>query len=181
MQIKQKNQENPLVPTLQTSKEEELTAESIIEHLNNGATLADVIGITFEQREAIYTMGYFQYTQAKYSEAMKFFRFLLVHDQFDLRAIFGLGCCLQMQGHYTQAQLYLGLAVILEPSNPASGVQFAECLLMARKKKEAIDILQKTRNEFKKLPQYELLIRRVDALLSFASSSESPEFTNGSK
>lgn len=168
-------------PSEKTGNDKELNAELILEHLNNGANLADVMEITLEQREAIYTMGHFQYMQGKYIDALKFFRFLLFHDQFDLRAIFGVGCCLQMQGDYNNAQIFLGMAVMMEPTNPASGVQFAECLLMDKKKKEAIDILQKTRMEFGKFPEHESLIRRVDALLKFAMTSSAEESTNGSK
>jgi type III secretion system low calcium response chaperone LcrH/SycD len=181
MENKQQNPERPAIPPEQVSDDAELTAEVIVQHLQNGATLGDVVGITLEQREAIYTMGHYQYVQGKYVDAMKFFRFLLFHDQFDVRAIFGVGCCLQMQKHYEEAQVYLGLAVMMEPSNPASGVQFAECLLMAGKKPEAINILQKTRQEFGKFPKYELLIRRVDALLKLASASLTTDSTNGSK
>jgi type III secretion system low calcium response chaperone LcrH/SycD len=182
MQDTQKNKNfSPNFMPEKTDANEELTAESIIEHLNNGATLADVIGITLEQREAIYTMGHYQYTQGKYIDAMKFFRFLLFHDQFDLRAIFGVGCCLQMQGDYSNAQIFLGMVVMMEPTNPTSGVQFAECLLMDKKKNEAIDILQKTRMEFGKIPQHQLLIRRVDALLNFAITSNAEDSKHGSK
>lgn len=177
--------QNQNIRTTNTSEKKsddtELTAEIILEHLNNGAILADVMGITPEQREAIYTMGHFQYSQGKFNDAMKFFRFLLFHDQFDLRAIFGVGCCLQMQGDYKNAQIFLGMTVMMEPSNPASGVQFAECLLMDKKKNEAIDILQKTRIEFGKIQQHESLIRRVDALLNFATTSNAEDSKNGSK
>lgn len=181
MKNNQHNLEKSAIPLTATEYEEELTVETLVQHLLNGATLADVVGITLEQREAIYTMGHYQYIQGKYADAMKFFRFLLFHDQLDLRAMFGIGCCLQMQGDYVQAQVYLGLAVMMEPSNPASGVQFAECLFMAGKKTEAIDILQKTRKEFGKFPQHELLIRKVDALLKFANASGAAESIDGSK
>lgn len=182
MQANQQNDnKNPALPSERADADETLSAVSILEHLNNGATLADVIGITPEQREAIYTLGHYQYTQGKYIDAMKFFRFLLFHDQFDLRAIFGIGCCLQMQGDFSQAQLFLGMAVMMEPSNPASGVQFAECLLMDKKKKEAVDILQKTKQEFGKFPQHNSLIRRVDAILEFAALSSTNVSTDGSK
>ena len=70
---------------------------------------------------------------------------------------------------------------MMEPTNPASGVQFAECLLMDKKKNEAIDILQKTRMEFGKIPQHQLLIRRVDALLNFAITSNAEDSKHGSK
>jgi len=180
-EIAQNQKNGQTLPSENTGDDEELTAESILEHLNNGASLADVMGITHEQREAIYTMGHYQYTQGKYSDALKFFRFLLFHDQFDLRAMFGVGCCLQMQGDYSNAQIFLGMAVMMEPTNPSSGVQFAECLLMNKKKNEAIGILQKTRQEFGKFPQHELLIRRVDALLQFATATSSEKSINGSK
>ena len=181
MEKNQQNIESPATPLAATSDADELMAQTIVQHLLNGATLGDVVGLTLEQHEAIYTMGHYQYTQGKYADSMKFFRFLLFHDQYDLRAMFGVGCCLQMQGQYEQAQIYLGLAVMMEPSNPASGVQFAECLLMAGKKIEAIDILQKTQKEFGKFPQHELLIRKVDALLTFAKNSVPAKSMNGSE
>ena len=167
-QIKTENQEAPLSAT---EADDELTVESLVQHLTNGATLADVIGISIEQREAIYTMGHFHYAQGKYLDAMKFFRFLLFHDQYDLRAMFGLGCCLKMLGEYDLAQIYLGLAVMMKPSDPEPGVQFAECLLFLGKKTEAMNLLKKTRNEFDKYPEHEALIRKVNSLLQLASGS----------
>lgn len=168
MENTQKKMDVQQISPSDTEVEEELTVESVIQHLTNGATLAEVVGITPEQREAIYTMGHFFYAQGRYLDAMKFFRFLLFYDQFELRAMFGLGCCLKMLGHYDEAQIFLGLAVIVNPSDPVPGVQFAECLLMTGKKIEAINLLQKTLKEFGKLPEHQILIRKVEALLQLA-------------
>ena len=169
MENTQKKIEPLEIPISSIQTNDELTVDSLIQHLTNGATLADVVGISVDQREAIYTMGHFQYSQGKYLDAMKFFRFLLFYDQYELRAMFGFGCCLKMLGEYDLAQIYLGLAVMMDPSDPGPGVQFAECLLMLGKKMEAISLLKKTRNEFGKLPKHEELIRKVDALLQLAS------------
>lgn len=171
MKNTQKIIDDPKIVPAATESNEELTVESLIQHLVNGATLADVAGITIEQREATYSMSHFYYTQGRYLDAMSFFRFLLFYDQYELRAIIGLGCCLKYLGEYDLAQIYLGLAVMMEPSNPEPGVQFAECLMMLGKKEEALSLLKKTRNEFGKYPENEALIRRVDALLQLASMS----------
>ncbi len=165
----QKETNNQQISPSDTEAGEELTVESLIQHLTNGATLADVVGITKEQREAVYSMGHFHFEQGKYLDAMKFFRFLLFYDQFEKRAMFGLGCCLKMLGQYEQAQIFLGLAVMMDPSDAGPGVQFAECLLLTGKKVEAISLLQKTLNEFGKIPKHEMLIRKVEALLQLAS------------
>jgi len=177
----QENMERSTSPPTEVQVDDELTVDGILQSLINGATLGDIVGITQEQREALYTMGHFHCTQGRYKDAINFFRFLLFYDQWEIRAIFGLGCCLQMLGQFEQAQLYLGLTVMMEPTNPASGVQFAECLLLSGKKAEAINILDKLRSEFGIFPQHEALMRKVDALLQFSINSSIAEPTDRSE
>lgn len=144
----------------------------ILDLLLRGGKMADALGITSEHLDAVYSLAHYRYMHGKYLDAMKLFQFLLFHDPQDRRGMLGFGGCCQMMGMYEYAEVYLGLAVLMEPSDPTPGVQFAECLLLQGRKSEAISLLHKSRKEFGKIPEYQELMRKVDALLELANGTE---------
>lgn len=60
------------------------------------ATLADVVGITDEELEALYALGYRYYCCGKFEYALSFFRFLCLHRHTDARSWFSLAAASQI-------------------------------------------------------------------------------------
>jgi len=140
-------------------------AVQIIEHLFKGANLGALAGVTEEQREAIYSIGHFQYSNGKFYEACKLFQLLVLLDSLDRRAVKALGSCLQMLKKYEEAMQFLGIAMLMEPEDPTSGIQIAECLIALGDKKKAIEILKTIQKEFGQHKKFDHSVKKVNSLL----------------
>ncbi len=140
-------------------------AVQIIEHIFKGANLGALAGVTDEQREAIYSIGHFQYSNAKYADAYKIFQLLVFLDSLDRRAVKALGSCSKMLKKYEEAIQFLGIALLMEPEDPTSGIQIAECLIALGDKKKAIEILKTIQTEFGKIKRFERNTKKVNSLL----------------
>ena len=63
----------------------------------NGATLKEVRGITNDELEAVYSLGFGYYTTGKFEEAQKLFEFLVLFDHLSTKYWFALGAVQQAQ------------------------------------------------------------------------------------
>ena len=61
----------------------------------NGATLKEVRGITNDELEAVYSLGFGYYTTGKFEEAQKLFEFLVLFDHLSTKYWFALGAVQQ--------------------------------------------------------------------------------------
>ena len=61
----------------------------------NGATLKEVRGITNDELEAVYSLGFGYYNTGKYEDAQKIFEFLVLFDHLNTKYWFALGAVQQ--------------------------------------------------------------------------------------
>ena len=80
----------------------------------NGATLKEVRGITNDELEAVYSLGFGYYTTGKFEEAQKLFEFLVLFDHLSTKYWFALGdkgnaaSAIMALEHYCPANTDLG-------------------------------------------------------------------------
>lgn len=147
-----------------------LKITEIIEHILEGGTAGDVIGIDENYNEAIYTLGYFNYKNGKYSEALKFFQLVVFHDHFHRRGLKALGSCLHVLQRHEEAMKALGIAMLLDPSDPRPACQIAECMLSMGKKGNAILILEKLIEEFRDKKEHSDIVIKANCLLALSKA-----------
>ena len=95
----------------------------------NGATLKEVRGITNDELEAVYSLGFGYYTTGKFEEAQKLFEFLVLFDHLSTKYWFALGAVQQAQKDYQKAIASYGYSSFLDLENPKPQLHAAECYL----------------------------------------------------
>ena len=85
----------------------DITKEQIEEaakkFIKDGATLKEVKGITNDELEAVYSLGFGYYRTGKFDEAEKLFQFLVLFDHLSSKYWFALGAVQQAQKDYEKA------------------------------------------------------------------------------
>jgi len=127
---------------------QEMTAEDyeamqglLAEVLGRGGTLADLHGISDDECEALYALGYGLYEQRRYEDALKVLAFLVAHNHMEHRYLMALGSAAQVLGKYRDALQQFAAATLLDPLEPLSVLQSAECLLALGKHSPAAESL----------------------------------------
>lgn len=77
--------------------------------------------------EALYSVGFEYYQQAKYKEAEGVFRLLTTMDYMSKKQWMGLAASQQMQGNFSQAIDAYATAALLDQKNPYIPFYAAEC------------------------------------------------------
>ena len=95
----------------------------------NGATLKEVKGISNEELESVYWLGFGYYTTGKFEEAQKLFEFLVLFDHLSSKYWFALGAVQQARKDYQKAIASYGYSSFLDLENPKPQLHAAECYL----------------------------------------------------
>ncbi|MBL6080047.1 SycD/LcrH family type III secretion system chaperone [Belnapia sp. T18] len=104
--------------------------EQMAEAILKGQTdIAALNGITGDELEAVYSMGYGFYSAGQHQDAADVFRFLCLHRHTDPRFWLGLAASAQMLGFHAVAVQAYGVCAMLEPEDPQVSVRAAECFI----------------------------------------------------
>ena len=95
----------------------------------NGATLKEVRGITNDELEAVYSLGFGYYNTGKYEDAQKIFEFLVLFDHLNTKYWFALGAVQQARKDYQKAIASYGYSSFLDLENPKPQYHAAECYI----------------------------------------------------
>jgi type III secretion system low calcium response chaperone LcrH/SycD len=121
--------------------------EKALELVAAGGTLKDVRGLSQDDIETIYALGYNLYNQAKYDQAEPMFQFACLYSHTEQRYWMALGNCRQMAKKYQPAIDAYGFAFALNLEDPWPVVQSAICYLALQNKDlagQALDLADKT-------------------------------------
>ncbi len=111
--------------------------------LVNGESIASVIGMTQDNLEVLYALGYKLYNSGKYEDAKKVFRALCTYDSTDVRFWIGLGGSLEnLKDYELAAQMYAMGCVMTGFNDPEPMFYAAQCFLKNKDKEEAIETLK---------------------------------------
>ena len=115
---------------------------AIAAEIDRGKTLGQGFGLNEKHLEAITGIAAQKYVAGRYTEAMKFYAFVLSLNQFDARAMKGLAMCHKQLGIAKEALRYFGMSLLIEPEDMESVVMSAECLYQLGMNKEAHQIIR---------------------------------------
>ena len=110
----------------------DITKERIAEAAKafaNGATMKEVRGITNDELEAVYSLGFGYYNTGKFEDAQKLFEFLVLFDHLSTKYWFALGAVQQAQKEYQKAISSYSYSSFLDLENPKPQFHAAECYL----------------------------------------------------
>jgi tetratricopeptide (TPR) repeat protein len=114
-------------------------AKSILDLMGKGLSLADIYGLTREERDAMFVRGC-QFVQAgDIEKARDWFMFLHQLDPLDARVIYAIAAIYQTRGDVSRAaKLYVHF-IALNATNPEGHLRLAECFLSAREYELAVE------------------------------------------
>lgn len=111
--------------------------------IESGYTIADLMGITEDQMEALYSVAYQNFVTKNYEDAAKVFKVLVLYDQTEQKYTMGLAATLQELGQYEKAADIYATACVQSGLKDPEPMYFSGiCLLKAGKRSEAIAAFQ---------------------------------------
>lgn len=110
--------------------------------IREGGTVKDLIGLTNDECEALYTMGHNFYEQGLYSKAFKVFSILVTYDHLNDKYFMALAGASQMLQLYDIALHNYTTVAIMRLDDPAPIFHSAECLIALSHMDEAAEALE---------------------------------------
>ena len=107
----------------------------------SGATMKEVKGITNDELEAVYSLGFGYYNTGKFDDAQKLFEFLVLFDHLNTKYWFALGAVQQARKDFQKAIASYGYSSFLDLENPKPQFHAAECYLALGDKPNAASAL----------------------------------------
>lgn len=129
-----------------------------------GGSAGQIYGFSPTEMEAVYTLAFTLYNQARWQDALRAFGFLCLHDHLDRRFHLGRGACLQMLKRHEEALPAYGVAFLLDATDPVVSFHIAECLIALGRRKDAIAALEAAREAAQDDPRHVDIARRAGAL-----------------
>ena len=108
---------------------EEQIAAAAKAFVKDGATLKEVRGITSDELEAVYSLGFGYYNTGKFDDAQKLFEFLVLFDHLNAKYWFALGAVQQAKKMFDKAVSSYGYSSFLDLENPKPQYHAAECFI----------------------------------------------------
>ena len=112
-----------------------------------GKTVAEMRGLSPDELEAIYSLGYTYYQVGKLDEAEKVFRFVCFMDHLDSKYWLALGAVLQSKRQLDEAVKVYANILLTNMNEPRAYYHIAECKLALGNRaeaQEALAMLEKT-------------------------------------
>ena len=104
----------------------------------DGATLAELKGITRRELNAVYQMGLGFYNTGRFDDAEKVFTFLAMFDHLEPKYWLGAGAVQQVKKNFEKAKSCYVQATLLDIHNPKPQYYAAECFLALGQKDDAL-------------------------------------------
>lgn len=117
-------------PTPTPIKTDISTAEGMVDALlGNGLTSAMAHGITEDELEAVFALGYEALQRGDMDEAMGHLSFLVMQQPWDRRFQYSLGLCQQHRGEFASAAGFYANALLLDATDALCAFRMGECLV----------------------------------------------------
>jgi len=116
------------------------TAEAtrlLLEGLREGATVADLKGVTPDMLEGVYALAHRFYQSGQLEEAETFFRFLCLYDFYNAEYALGLGAVLQLKRDHEAAIGMYAVAQTLALDDDRPMFHVGQCRLAQGKLQQA--------------------------------------------
>lgn len=136
----------------------------ILQGLDAGLTLQQILGLSDVLLEEIYTIAYSFYSQGKYNEAIGLFQILTASKPQCYKYILGLSSCYHQLKMYNEAAFGFFLAFDAEPNNPIPPYYIADSLMKIDQTEESRDFLDITIDICANKPEYRILKERCNIM-----------------
>lgn len=110
--------------------------------IRQGGTIGQMLNITPDECEALYTVGHNLYQQARYSEAFKVFSRLVMYDHLNDRYLMALAGAAQLLERYEDALHNYATVTLMRLDDPTPIFHSAECLIAMSRLDEAVETLE---------------------------------------
>ena len=127
----------------------EVKTEELLERMKGviagfaaGKTVAEMRGLSPDEVEAIYSLGYTYYQVGKLDEAENAFRFACLLDHRDGKYWLALGAVLQTKRQYAEAVKVYANVLVTDVKEPRAYYRIAECKLAQGNRAEALEALE---------------------------------------
>jgi tetratricopeptide (TPR) repeat protein len=121
--------------------------QSILDLLNKGVPLADIYGLTQDERDAMFAKGCELVQAGEIEKGRDWLMFVYQLDPFDARVIYVIAVTYQTEGNFTvAAKLYICF-LAHDATNPEGYLRLGECLLAARDYGTAADCFKFARTQ----------------------------------
>jgi len=148
-----------------TSQEAAGIAENLFGLWKSGGTLAQAMGLTERECEAMYAYGHSLYAQGKYSDAFKVFAQLVAYDHMESRYQMALASAMQVTKRYEEALQHYMIVTVMRLDDPVPVFHCAECLLALGRPAEAAESLELVADTLCKPGEHDAIKARAQALL----------------
>ena len=142
--------------------------QTLVNELSEGNTLGNMLELDPQLNEALYSIGYALYQQAKYSEALKYFSCSAHLDHYDNKSLKAKAKCLKKMGEFEKAIKIFSIANLFESNDVESLMDIVECLLKTGKSQDAqqfIDLMIKEYGEIQGCKEIIERCRKIKELL----------------
>ena len=137
----------PMVQRVFNSMDLTPKQRSMLDLLNKGFSLADIYGLTQDERDAMFAKGCQLVQAGDIEKARDWLIFLHQLDPLDARIIYVIAVTYQTQGNFSlAAKLYI-FFIARDATNPEGYLRLGECLLSARDYGTAADCFQFARTQ----------------------------------
>jgi type III secretion system low calcium response chaperone LcrH/SycD len=148
-----------------TQEEAATIAENIFGLWKSGGTLAQAMGLTDQECEAMYAYGHSLYAQGKYEDAFKIFAQLVAYSHMESRYQLALASAMQMTKRYEEALQHYMIVTVMRLDDPSPVYHCAECLLALGRPVEAKESLELVVGTLCKKGEHDAIKGRAEALL----------------
>lgn len=107
-------------------------AESLLDAIQNGATLKDIYAVPNGTMQDVYKLAYDFYRHGKLDDAESLFRFLCIYDFYNPEYAMGLAAVNQLKKNYSKAIEFYALAYSLSNDDFRPMFYAGQCNLMLR-------------------------------------------------
>lgn len=114
----------------ETTINEEQIMGTLIEVINNGSSLKDILNVPQGTMDSMYGYAYEFYHQGKLDEAEKFFEFLCMYDLHNADYFLGLGAVYQLKKRYEKASDFYALSFALETKDYQAVFYTGQCQML---------------------------------------------------
>jgi len=112
-----------------SSAEDEDVTRLIMEGLREGATVADLKGVSRDALEGVYAIAHRYYENGQLDEAEAFFRFLCLYDFYNADYALGMGAVLHLKREYDKAIGMYAVAQTLDLTDDRPMFHVGQCHL----------------------------------------------------
>ena len=120
---------------------------SIMDLVKKGHALADIYGLSQDERDAMFARGCQLLQSGEIEKARDWLLFVHLLNMHDARVIYVIAVTYQTQGNFSIAAKLYASFIALDPTNPEGHLRLGECLLSAREYQAALTSFQRAKNE----------------------------------